>query len=539
MEEYTIVLSDNSLFSLSSVTLQKYPTISNILADLEQKENIILLPYDDPPALKIVLTEDFVNNSYAMDVFIRLLKAINYLGDDNTLQLMINKMKNWPNNKQMVQQSQGLSVIIKSHLQTLPSEIIYDLLELQIIDRYTIPLGLEVVDPRPPDLMEFEDVVRIYGNNRGDTLITINNGPNGGAYDVLLVDGQTARTTSYNDFFETLHEEIISIADDGQINIVYFTTGEPYNDVTLNITITKEDTLAYGTIDKTGNMQSTILGKLENLTAKNADNIDTQLSADGSRIYIAYFIKSEDESVPGKFYYKIINSTSGQLLWSGFTEESLIITPSTAIIFPSPQLTAVIVHRRGSGKYTINLSDGRSITISNPQITGMFIGPSPDLNVPTILTYDINNILFSPRETHLLETTAIGRPPAMPSIVPITDPLEVGPVTEQNKFYTSRLITIEGQILLTHQFDKTWPIALGQNYIITKDVIDDELVLRIWPIYYSVDNNDHITYGIDKEKVLFQKKGMDLLSIHATTNNIVNIVYRASDEEFMKDTIDT
>ncbi len=583
MAEYTIVLSDNSSLSVPFTTIQKYPTISNIINDLEQTQDSIPLPYDDPSALKIVLIEDFYKNSYAMNVFIRLLKAINYLGDDNILKQMINKMRIWPQrvspkvkplevgsgaprpeDKQMVRRLQGLSEVITSHLQTLPPELIYDLLELKIRNRYTIPLS-----------MGLDDELRIYSNSKGDIMIIMNHYRTWADLDshIYLFDGQTGKQTDYAPI-GNVYTEIVSLANDGRIHILYYLDGLSHDIMDMDIvTATTEDTLVYGIIDKDGHIQSTELGQLKNLTAENADNIHTQLSTDGSQIFIKYFIKSEDESLPGKDYYKIINSTNGQLIWSGFTFESLYFLsliatdPSSLqlgnfpihimptipipkeqqhdiirgppIIFPSPQLTAVIIHQHRSGEYSINLRDGRSITISNPQITGMFDGPSPNLNVPTILTYDINNILFSPRETHLLETTAIGTPPKMPSIVPITDSLEVGPVTEENKFYTSRLITIEGQILLSHKFDKTWPLALGQNYIITKDVIENELVLRIWPMYYFVDNDGHIKYGIDKKKVLFQKKGMDLLSIHVTADNIVHIVYRASDTDFMEDTMDT
>ena len=62
--------------------------------------------------------------------------------------------------------------------------------------------------------------------------------------------------------------------------------------------------------------------------------------------------------------------------------------------------------------------------------------------------------------------------------------------------------------------------------------------LRIWPIIYSVDNG-HINYVVDKEQILFQKKGMELSSINITTDNIINIVYRTRQKEFMEDDIDS
>ena len=187
------------------------------------------------------------------------------------------------------------------------------------------------------------------------------------------------------------------------------------------------------------------------LTAPNTNNIQTQLSADGSKIFIEYYIPQEVLVAPN-YYYKIINIQTGQLLWSKSFDGwqgtipvrgRYINTPRQILdSFPSPNLTVIIV-RQNFGEYSINLRDGTSIVISNPQITGTFCRCRSFYSTSNLYTGQFETkltcILFSPQETHFLETTV---------------------TPSEQQLFTSRLITIQGKILLSHQFDKKWPVAL-------------------------------------------------------------------------------
>ena len=87
-KHYTIQLLDGRQLSISAQIAQSYPTIQNIIQDLADAYTPILLPYPDSEALYTFLTTNYLQQSYQLDVYLRLIKVIDFLGNDELLNEM-------------------------------------------------------------------------------------------------------------------------------------------------------------------------------------------------------------------------------------------------------------------------------------------------------------------------------------------------------------------------------------------------------------------------------------------------------------------
>ncbi len=80
---YIIKLVDGKTISLSSDSIPLYPHIQDQLGDISGNE--LFLTYPDTAALHLILTTNFLEKEYAPDMYIRLISAVEYLGNENVL----------------------------------------------------------------------------------------------------------------------------------------------------------------------------------------------------------------------------------------------------------------------------------------------------------------------------------------------------------------------------------------------------------------------------------------------------------------------
>ncbi len=91
---YTIQLSNDQTVTIDQNLVQLYPTIANQLGDLAPGNNIVLA-YDDPAALYTVLSTDYLHTGHSLETYVRLVKAVDYLGNDKLLDKTLKTIIQW------------------------------------------------------------------------------------------------------------------------------------------------------------------------------------------------------------------------------------------------------------------------------------------------------------------------------------------------------------------------------------------------------------------------------------------------------------
>ena len=93
MANYTVKLSDDKKLSLSADTIALYPTIQDQIGDISG--NTLCLSYPDTEALYLTLTTNFKQSDHDIDMYIRLIGTVDYLGNDSIVDNMIQKFLTW------------------------------------------------------------------------------------------------------------------------------------------------------------------------------------------------------------------------------------------------------------------------------------------------------------------------------------------------------------------------------------------------------------------------------------------------------------
>ncbi len=167
---YIIQLTDGRKLQLSSTSVSKYPFIQNIINDLESSDETIFLPYADADALYEVLTTNFLHSKHPFLHFIRLIKAVDYLGSVDILDQMLLTVNDWFNNPASIEQ-----------LRQNKEEIINAILGLSpvIQDSLMYIMGLKPYTARLPPIVPFtiNTIFRtnIYVSPNLDYIVTTNN----------------------------------------------------------------------------------------------------------------------------------------------------------------------------------------------------------------------------------------------------------------------------------------------------------------------------------------------------------------------------
>ena len=91
--KYIIKLVDGKTITLSRDSIELYPHIQDQLGDLAG--NTLVLNYKDAEALYTILTTDFLEQEHSPDMYIRLIRAVEYLGNENMLDTMLKILLPW------------------------------------------------------------------------------------------------------------------------------------------------------------------------------------------------------------------------------------------------------------------------------------------------------------------------------------------------------------------------------------------------------------------------------------------------------------
>ena len=91
---YTIRLSDDRTVVVSENIIQMYPVIKKTITDQNivnvpiKSGDEIFLAYDDTEALFIVLSTDYLTPSRNPKMYMRLVKAVDYLGNEKKVNII-------------------------------------------------------------------------------------------------------------------------------------------------------------------------------------------------------------------------------------------------------------------------------------------------------------------------------------------------------------------------------------------------------------------------------------------------------------------
>ncbi len=131
IDGYIIKLSDDQIVPVAHDVAMSYDTIKNVIDNIVgEPGELIALHYNDSEALYLVLATNIFITKNEFDVFIRIIKAVDFLGNDNILNRVLVKLG------QMFEQEEFLATIrpmkdrVQELLMGLPETIIHRFFEL-------------------------------------------------------------------------------------------------------------------------------------------------------------------------------------------------------------------------------------------------------------------------------------------------------------------------------------------------------------------------------------------------------------------------
>ncbi len=125
--KFIIKLVDGKTISLSRDSIELYPHIQDQLGDLSG--NTLVLNYGDADALHLILTTDFLEQEYAPNMYIRLISAVEYLGNENMLDTMLKVLLTWFYNPDILAQLKQDKESIKQLISTLSVPVLWKILQ--------------------------------------------------------------------------------------------------------------------------------------------------------------------------------------------------------------------------------------------------------------------------------------------------------------------------------------------------------------------------------------------------------------------------
>ncbi len=431
MADYVIQLSDGREVELSSDKIAKYPHIQDQVGDISG--NTLILSYPDAEALYLALTTDLLEPDHNLDMYIRLIGAIDYLGNDDLTNNMVQKFLTWLDDPDKLanlkRQKQNIKDVMgKLSVTTLWKfvELYHKKLQLQYISKQGEINNFEVSSPNLDYTMALSSPDWLSIFNRGQEIARIK---------------------------PSIVTNKMAIADNGDVYIIENLLGkmEIYKFNLNNI------------LNSISN-ESQLIGQIW------GDTSNIHLASDGTK----YMTQSDFEGIIKYKIYDInYNSFSGDVPIEGLSGKREQLTS-----YPSPRMTVIIGQDIDGNdyKYFIHRLDTKSISYVQKPSSPHGIFADPVYIIP--LYFHINNnhrlynnrilILFSYDEKIYMEVTTywLSSVTSIPTIQ--TDCYLLPMITNVPKEnYIVRILDINGNILVKQFTIKELPVALSDKYFLT------------------------------------------------------------------------
>ncbi len=473
---YNIQLSNNQTITIDQNLVQLYPSIQDQLGDLAPG-GTVFLNYDDPEALYIVLSTDYLHTGHSPETYIRLIKAIDYLGNDKLLDTTLRTILQWfetPNVLSVLKQNKNE---VRRLMGILSDTELWRMLELYHLFQLAYTLDLETLDK--PIISDDLNYVMIIPE-----VIIFNNG--------------------IEVFRSTMGEQYRLRLDDISIitnNEDIYTIEPPLNQFRSNIIVRYR----MKTPEKIPELiKENIHGNYDRL----------RLANNGSK----YMINSPD--FHGNVHYAVRNMIDNSVLIQG-------LGPSVDILsnFPSPKMQVVVGQDADRLRYFIHTIDGQKITIQKPVIPDMLMGNLPVVAINTIQipgNYPYTpysnriNIIFSYSEQIYMEVIFVSNVPDSQFLT--LSNIENQVIPEQN--YHVRILDTSGNILVEPFITTERPIALSEKYLLTKIVSEE--VIQFCNNQISISKSHILVRSMEnlKENIMQTIRGQE----HNIARNSVTLI---------------
>ncbi len=175
---YNIQLSNNQTITIDQNLVQLYPSIQDQLGDLAPG-GTVFLNYDDPEALYIVLSTDYLHTGHSPETYIRLIKAIDYLGNDKLLDTTLRTILQWFETTNVLSVLKQNKNEVRRLMGILSDTELWRMLELYHLFQLVYTLDLETLD-KPiisddlnyvmiiPEVIIFNNGIEVFRSTMGE-----------------------------------------------------------------------------------------------------------------------------------------------------------------------------------------------------------------------------------------------------------------------------------------------------------------------------------------------------------------------------------
>ncbi len=413
---YIIKLSDDRQITIPQNLLQFYPTINQkIEGGRIQPEDAVFLEYPDAHNLYTILTTDYLKTGHAPNVYIGLIKAVDYLKNSKVLNKMLLTLLTWFETPAILNALKQQKNVVKALINQLPLTV-----QQQMLNLY--PAGTLVPE------YSFEDWgnIRLVSDDLDYIFIVKYEG------NIIYHRGKEAKTIQSSYYPD---ENRIIITNNGDIyNVKDVTEGKSF-----------------------------IMLNAKRIRSLEVNNVAIHLSTDATT-YSRNRIKP-----PGIYQITELRNLNSNKL--------IMTSPNAGVdnfyLSTSPRMT-VVVGQEETDKliYFINPIYGMKTIIQKQILTNQ----SPDgypayvskirwvSSFENMFKENIINILFSYSENIFMEVVIL------PKTIPDSQFLVGVPnltITAQKNNYLVRILDINGSIIVDKFITNEVPLMLSDRYLVT------------------------------------------------------------------------
>ncbi len=146
---YILQLNNGQTLEYPVKDVDFYPTIRDHAIDVGAEQgDTIILNYSDPEFLYKVFTTNYLTTNYNLDEFVRIANAVDFLGNDQILEQMMQKLVTWFNNSSFLTQFKANKTKVEDAMFNLGEGPIYWLLQNSSAPNMDYNLELKITTDR-------------------------------------------------------------------------------------------------------------------------------------------------------------------------------------------------------------------------------------------------------------------------------------------------------------------------------------------------------------------------------------------------------
>ena len=499
-DNYSIKLNDGREDIIIPANLTNlYPAIQEQVDYLYGNE--LALAYPDSQALRIVLTTDFLKQGYSPDMYIRLINAMSYLGNEDIVNTMLKTIVNWFDTPNILAQLKQNKDVVKNLMGTLAVPVLWQILQF-----------LPFLHLAYKKFFHHEFIINATSNDLNYIVISGYSGRS-----EILYEGK-----EIGDLDNTTHRPNTAIKDNGDVYYLYRPMEGPSQIMKL-----------IGTEIKATKDENVISHPLAIMRQDKA--VDLFISQDGTK-FRTLAASPTDKNIQ---QFEVRNIDTNNLIFSADhhrDQKEYNVSPriNYAIEIEIDEDTEIytqyhLINMNGQ-RLTVDISLPEGLTYNN--LTNLFIQNyvidfDPRRQLAKRLSPTYTKLIFSYSENIFIEVIDV--PTHIPDSKFLKAPDE--PIIQRHIHYMVRILDTNGNVLVDRFITNEEPIGISDTMFLTpvkrgqiytdhrgnKTTLQDEYVLVRYlnniqgPILQEINPPDHI-------QKLFEGGGRRLISAFGTVN---------------------